>query len=105
MSAIICCCSLSAPAHAGVAAAANIATAVTTARHVAFVNRRMMRLMAPSLSGDDEMRAPVLRPRGFVVTSVERELLAVTDDLHLARRNAKRDEVRARGHRPAFAQR
>src|SRR5262249_59020433 len=57
------------------------------------------------LRGDDEMRAPVLRVRRFVVARIEGELLAVAHGAQPVARDAERDEVRARGGGAAFAQR
>src|SRR5437899_2603929 len=57
-----------------------------------------------SLRGDDEMRAPVLGERRFVVAWIERELLAVAHGSQPVGGNAERHEVGARGDRPALAQ-
>src|SRR6266545_2426305 len=51
------------------------------------------------------MGAPVLGERRFVVARVEREFLAVADDAQPVGRNSLSDEIRARRHRPALAQR
>ena len=50
------------------------------------------------------MRAPVLRVRGFVVSRIEREFLAVADGPQPVGRNAQRHQIGARGNRAAFAQ-
>src|SRR2546429_2793205 len=74
--------------------------------------RRMPATSAPrilcvigSLRGDDEMRAPVLGERRFVVAWIERELLAVADGSQPIGGDAEGHEVGARGDRPALAQR
>src|ERR1051325_339761 len=51
------------------------------------------------------MRAAVLRPGAFVVSGIERELLAVAHRAKPIGADADRDEIGARGDRPAFAQR
>src|SRR4051794_9309163 len=63
------------------------------------------RCVIASLRGDDEVRAPVLRERRFVMARIERKLLAVADGAQPVGRNPQGDEIRARGDRAALAQR
>src|SRR6185369_6993445 len=60
-----------------------------TARAILFVIRRALML----LRRDHKMRAPIARPRIFVVGRVEREFLAVAHNAEPFGRDAARDEV------------
>src|SRR5262245_6430612 len=100
MSAIICSCSRFA-APSGVTAA----TSAIATRSV--VSRRMLpysTIEGPLLRSDDEVRAPVLRPRRLIVPRVEWEFLAVADRLYTIRGNPKRQEICARRNRAALAE-
>src|SRR5687767_14878691 len=61
--------------------------------------------MRASFRRDHEVRAPVPRPRAFLVTRIERKFLAVADDPHPIGGDAQRDEVRLDGHRAPLAER
>src|SRR5215207_4612767 len=51
----------------------------------------------------DELRAPVLGPRAFIVRRVEWKLFAVAHRTQPIRRDSERDEVGARGDGAALA--
>src|SRR3990172_9675094 len=93
MSAIICRCSLSTANARGADASASASATSTRG-----MRRRIIRTF--SLGGDDEMGAPVLRPRGLLVTRIEGEFLPVADRPQPVRRNPQRHQVGARAPRP-----
>src|ERR1700730_7118153 len=106
MSAISCWCSLlAAAAGAGSAAARPIArTAADSLILISKPRSRTSQTSGTSLRGDHEVRASILREGGLVLPGIERELLAVAHRPQPIRRDAQRDEIRARGQCAAFAQ-